>query len=220
MAKALQRSAAEFLPETLDYSSLAAASRKCEGCDLYKNATQTVFGEGDVTSRVMIVGEVPGDEEDLGGHPFVGPAGRLMENAFDVVGIDRTKIYLTNAVKHFKWKPRGKRRIHEKPRISEIMACDPWLRSELNLVQPNVLVALGATAAQSLFGKDFRVTLMRGKWLDSPLADKAIATIHPSAILRTPDDLREQAYQDFVKDLTLIAKEIGGASENARKGSA
>lgn len=210
MAKALQRSAAEFLPEKLDYRSLVAAASGCEGCDLYKNATQTVFGEGDVNSHVMFVGEVPGDEEDLRGHPFVGPAGRLMENALAEVGIDRMKIYLTNAVKHFKWKPRGKRRIHEKPSAREILACDPWLRSELKLVEPQILVALGATAAQSLFGKDFRVTQMRGKWIDSPLAGKAIATIHPSAILRTPDDLREQAYRDFVADLATVSAAIAG----------
>ena len=210
MAKALQRSAAEFLPEKLDYRSLVAAASGCEGCDLYKNATQTVFGEGDINSHVMFVGEVPGDEEDLRGHPFVGPAGRLMENALAEVGIDRMKIYLTNAVKHFKWKPRGKRRIHEKPSAREILACDPWLRSELKLVEPQILVALGATAAQSLFGKDFRVTQMRGKWIDSPLAEKAIATIHPSAILRTPDDLREQAYRDFVADLATVSAAMAG----------
>ena len=210
MAKALQRSAAEFLPEKLDYRSLVAAASGCEGCDLYKNATQTVFGEGDVNSHVMFVGEVPGDEEDLRGHPFVGPAGRLMENALAEVGIDRMKIYITNAVKHFKWKPRGKRRIHEKPSAREILACDPWLRSELKLVEPQILVALGATAAQSLFGKDFRVTQMRGKWIDSPLAGKAIATIHPSAILRTPDDLREQAYRDFVADLATVSAAMAG----------
>ena len=208
MAKALRRSAVEFLPVELDYRSLISAAAACEGCDLYKNATQTVFGEGDISSHVMFVGEVPGDEEDLRGHPFVGPAGRLMEKVFEEVGIDRTTIYLTNAVKHFKWKPRGKRRIHEKPRISEIMACEPWLRAELELVDPQILVALGATAAQILFGKTFRVTQMRGKWIDSPLAEKAIATIHPSAILRTPDDLREQAYRDFVADLAIISKEI------------
>ena len=208
MAKALRRSAVEFLPVELDYRSLISAAAACEGCDLYKNATQTVFGEGDISSHVMFVGEVPGDEEDLRGHPFVGPAGRLMEKVFEEVGIDRTTIYLTNAVKHFKWKPRGKRRIHEKPRISEIMACEPWLRAELELVDPQILVALGATAAQILFGKTFRVTQMRGKWIDSSLAEKAIATIHPSAILRTPDDLREQAYRDFVADLAIISKEI------------
>jgi DNA polymerase len=208
MTSVSNRSAFDFLPEKLDYPSLVNAAEGCKGCDLYKNATQTVFGEGDLRSHVMFVGEVPGDEEDLRGHPFVGPAGRLMESAFEEVGIDRAKIYLTNAVKHFKWKPRGKRRIHEKPSIREIVACDPWLRSELILVQPRVLVALGATAAQSLLGKDFRVTQMRGRWIESPLAEKVMATIHPSAILRTPDDLREQAYRDFVADLSIAAGEI------------
>ena len=215
MAKPLERSAAEFLPEKLDYPSLVAAASGCEGCDLYKNATQTVFGEGDPDSHVMFVGEVPGDEEDLRGHPVVGRAGGLMENAFDEVGIDRAKIYLTNTVKHFKWKPRGKRRIHEKPSTREVMACDSWLRSELKLVEPHVLVALGATAAQSLFGKEFRVTQSRGQWIDSPLAERAIATIHPSAILRTPDDLREQAYRDFVSDLKIIAAEIERVSQHS-----
>ena len=208
MTNVLERSASEFLPDKLDYRSLKLAAEGCKGCDLFKNATQTVFGEGDSSSGVMFVGEVPGDEEDLRGRPFVGPAGRLMESAFREVGIDREKIYLTNAVKHFKWKPRGKRRIHEKPSIREIIACDPWLRSELALTEPHLLVALGATAAQSLFGKDFRVTKMRGQWIDSPLAEKAIATIHPSAILRTPGELREQAYRDFVADLAVVSKEI------------
>jgi uracil-DNA glycosylase len=217
MAKAPPRSAAEFLPESLDYRSLVNAASACEGCDLYKNATQTVFGEGDVSSGVMFVGEVPGDEEDLRGHPFVGPAGRLMERAFDEVGIDREKIYLTNAVKHFKWKPRGKRRIHEKPRASEIMACDPWLRAEIMLVKPHIIVCLGATAAQSLLGKDFRVTQMRGKWIDSPLAEKVMATIHPSAILRTPDELRDQAFRDLVGDLRIVADAIGHTGKQAAR---
>jgi len=202
------RSAAEFLPEKLDYRSLVSSAAKCKGCDLYINATQTVFGEGDVSSGIMFVGEVPGDEEDLRGHPFVGPAGRLMEKAFVEVGIDRTRVYVTNAVKHFKWKPRGKRRIHEKPRISEIIACEPWLRAEIKLIEPRILICLGATAAQTLLGKDFRVTQMRGKWIDSPLAESVMATIHPSAILRTPGELREQAYQDFVDDLRLAASAI------------
>jgi len=216
MAISPQRSAAEFLPEKLDYRSLVSSAAKCKGCDIYINATQTVFGEGDVSSGIMFVGEVPGDEEDLRGHPFVGPAGRLMEKAFVEVGIDRTKVYVTNAVKHFKWKPRGKRRIHEKPRISEIMACEPWLRAEIKLIEPRILVCLGATAAQTLLSKDFRVTQMRGKWIDSPLAEKVMATIHPSAILRTEGELREQAYQDFVGDLRLAAKAI----ENVAAGSA
>ena len=198
----------EFLPDELSYRALKAASMECRGCDLYKNATQTVFGEGQISSGVIFVGEQPGDEEDLTGRPFVGPAGRLFDKALAEAGIDREKIYLTNAVKHFKWKPKGKRRIHEKPNASEINACDPWLRSEIALIKPRILVCLGATAAQTLLGKQFRVTQMRGQWLDSPLAKKTIATIHPSAILRTPDDLREKAYAEFVSDLVVIAEAI------------
>lgn len=200
----------DFLPEDLSYRSLKSASSECRGCDLYKNATQTVFGEGDVSSGVIFVGEQPGDEEDLKGRPFVGPAGRLFNKALAEARIDRERIYLTNTVKHFKWKPQGKRRLHQKPNAAEITACDPWLRSELMLVQPKILVCLGATAAQSLLGKQFRVTQMRGQWLDSPLAEKTIATIHPSAILRTPDDIREQAYADFVSDLVVISEAING----------
>lgn len=199
----------EFLPDELSYRALKAASMECRGCDLYKNATQPVFGEGQISTGVIFVGEQPGDEEDLTGRPFVGPAGRLFDKALLEAGIDREKIYLTNTVKHFKWKPKGKRRIHEKPNTSEINACDPWLRSELTLIKPRILVCLGATAAQALLGKQFRVTQMRGQWLDSPLAKRTIATIHPSAILRTPDDLRENAYMEFVSDLLTIAEVIG-----------
>jgi DNA polymerase len=198
----------EFLPDELSYRALKAASQECRGCDLYRNATQTVFGEGKISSGVIFVGEQPGDEEDLTGRPFVGPAGRLFEKALAEAGIDRGDIYLTNTVKHFKWKPQGKRRIHQKPNVSEINACDPWLRSEIALIKPRILVCLGATAAQALLGKQFRVTQMRGQWLDSPLAKNVIATIHPSAILRTPDDLRDQAYAEFISDLVLIAEAI------------
>jgi DNA polymerase len=198
----------EFLPDELSYRALKAASMECRGCDLYRNATQTVFGEGQISSGVIFVGEQPGDEEDLTGRPFVGPAGRLFDKALEEAGIDREKIYLTNTVKHFKWKPKGKRRIHEKPNASEINACDPWLRSEITLIKPRILVCLGATAAQALLGKQFRVTQMRGQWLDSPLAKKTIATIHPSAILRTPDDLRDKAYADFLSDLMIIEEAI------------
>src|SRR5688500_533877 len=185
----------DFLPDDISYPALKAASAECRGCHLYKDATQTVFGEGDVKSGVIFVGEQPGDEEDLKGRPFVGPAGRLFDQALEQAGIDRDKIYLTNTVKHFKWKPQGKRRLHQKPNAAEIRACDPWLRSELILIQPKILVCLGATAAQSLLGKDFRVTQMRGKWLESELAPHTIATIHPSAILRTPSDMRDAAYK-------------------------
>ena len=201
-------SAFDYLPEDLSYPNLVRAAEGCKGCELYKNATQTVFGEGDLAAGVVFVGEQPGDEEDLQGHPFVGPAGRLLDKALLEVGIDRRRIYVTNAVKHFKWKPQGKRRLHQKPKASEIAACDPWLRAELILTQPKILVCLGATAAQSLFGRDFRVTKMRGKWLESDVGARAIATIHPSAILRAPSDLREAEYRDFVADLSVVAAAI------------
>jgi len=171
--------------------------------------TQTVFGEGKLKSELMFVGEAPGDEEDLTGHPFVGPAGRLFDNALEEAGIDRTKTYVTNVVKHFKWTPRGKRRIHEKPNTTEIRACFPWLEAEIAVVKPSVLVCLGATAAQALLGKDFRVTKQRGLWLESQLAQHVLATVHPSSILRAPDsETREKQYGGFVADLLVVAREI------------
>ena len=205
-----QRSALDYFPEEINYTALKTAADGCMGCDLYKNATQTVFGEGLVrASEVMFVGEQPGDEEDLAGHPFIGPAGRLFDKALAEAGIDREKTYVTNVVKHFKWKPRGKRRIHEKPRAGEIRACEPWLAAELEVVHPNVLVCLGATAAQALLGKEFRVTQMRGQWLVSPHAAKTLATVHPSSILRAPDpQTREDQYAEFVNDLRLVAVEL------------
>jgi DNA polymerase len=205
-----QRSALDYFPDDINYTALKAAADGCMGCDLYKYATQTVFGEGQIrASEVMFVGEQPGDEEDLEGHPFVGPAGRLFNKALEEAGIDREKTYVTNVVKHFKWKPRGKRRIHEKPRAGEIRACEPWLAAELEVVHPSILVCLGATAAQALLGKDFRVTQMRGQWLISPHAEKTLATVHPSSILRAPDaEAREVQYAEFVKDLRLVAGEL------------
>src|SRR5687768_2536675 len=205
-----ERSALDFFPDQINYTSLKIAADGCMGCDLYKNATQTVFGEGRVrASEVMFVGEQPGDEEDLAGHPFIGPAGRLFDKALVEAGIDREKTYVTNVVKHFKWKPRGKRRIHEKPRASEIRACEPWLAAELEVVHPTVLVCLGATAAQALLGKDFRVTQMRGKWLESHLAPNTLATVHPSSILRAPDPrARAEQYASFVIDLQLVAARL------------
>ncbi|HEX6124610.1 MAG TPA: UdgX family uracil-DNA binding protein [Pyrinomonadaceae bacterium] len=205
-----ERSALNYFPEDINYLSLKTAAAGCMGCDLYKNATQTVFGEGRVrTAQAMFVGEQPGDEEDIAGHPFVGPAGRLFDKALAEAEIDRTKTYVTNVVKHFKWKPRGKRRIHEKPRAGEIRACEPWLAAEIEVVQPHVLVCLGATAAQALLGKDFRVTQMRGQWLQSRHAPMTLATVHPSSILRAPDpDSREQQYAEFVKDLQIVAREM------------
>ena len=206
----LERSALDFFPDHIDYRSLRIASQGCKGCDLYKDATQTVFGEGRIrSSDVMFVGEQPGDEEDVLGHPFVGPAGRLFDKALAEAGIDREKTYVTNVVKHFKWKPRGKRRIHEKPRAGEIRACEPWLAAEIDVVHPEILVCLGATAAQALLGNDFRVTQMRGQWLESGHAARTLATVHPSSILRAPDpQAREEQYAAFVNDLKVVAIEI------------
>jgi uracil-DNA glycosylase len=207
MAVKQMKTAADFLPASRDYHSLNEAAQTCQGCDLYKFATQTVFGEGPVRARIVLIGEQPGDEEDIKGHPFVGPAGRLLDRALEDAGIDRKTVYLTNVVKHFKWKPRGKRRLHEKPRASEIAACQPWLRAELELVRPQILVCLGATAAQNLLGKDFRITKMRGKWIESPLAERVIATYHPSAVLRAPDDeTRARQYEELVLDLKTAAQ--------------
>lgn len=208
MSSTPKRSALDHLPATLDHPSLRKAADKCRGCDLYLNATQAVFGEGSLNPDVMFVGEQPGDEEDLSGHPFVGPAGRLFDKAMADAGIDRGRTYVTNAVKHFKWRPapRGKRRLHEKPKASEVAACRPWLEAELALVRPAVLVFLGATAAQSLLGRAFRVTQMRGQWLDSELAGRVLATVHPSSVLRAPNSLsREQQYREFVADLKIVA---------------
>jgi len=204
------RSALDYFPNQINYKSLKVAAEGCMGCDLYKTATQTVFGEGRVRlAAIMFVGEQPGDEEDLSGHPFVGPAGRLFDKALAEAGIDREKAYVTNAVKHFKWKPRGKRRIHEKPRASEVRACEPWLEAEIKVVRPGILVCLGATAAQALLGNDFRVTHMRGQWLESSHAAKTIATVHPSSILRAPDaQARAEQYAAFVTDLKIVAAQL------------
>ena len=186
--------------------SLREEAARCRACPLWANATQTVFGAGPETARAMFVGEQPGDQEDKEGRPFVGPAGRLFDEALELAGIDRDAAYVTNAVKHFKWEARGKRRIHAKPTWSEQMACRPWLEAELAVVTPRVLVLLGATAAQSLLGKQFRVTKERGRWLESELAERVTATIHPSAILRQRDaEARERELQLFVEDLRLVA---------------
>jgi uracil-DNA glycosylase family protein len=204
--------AAAFLPARLTLPNLQRAAAGCKGCDLWKNATQTVFGEGPSKARVMFVGEQPGDYEDRQGHPFVGPAGRLLDEVLVEVGIDRSEVYVTNVVKHFKWEAaqRGKRRIHKKPRQSEIEACRPWLDSELSVVQPEVLVCLGASAAQGLLGKDFRVTRDRGKLVPSALAPHVMATAHPSSILRAPDhDQRERQRAEFVSDLKKVAELLG-----------
>ena len=181
---------------------LAQEASACTRCQLYKNATQTVFGEGPAEAQLMLVGEQPGDYEDQEGKPFVGPAGKIMDQALEEAGIDRREIYVTNAVKHFKWEPRGKRRIHQKPNSREIAACRPWLEAELRLVKPRLLVCLGATAAQAVFGPSFRVTRERGKVLSSKLAPRALATVHPSSLLRQPDEeSRQREYERFVVDL-------------------
>ena len=178
------------------------AAKDCEACHLYKRATQTVFGEGPKSATMMLVGEQPGDYEDVAGKPFVGPAGKIMDQALEEAGIDRSQVYVTNAVKHFKWEPRGKRRIHQKPNSREIAACRPWLEAELRIVKPKLVVAMGATAAQTFFGPRFRVTHERGKVLSSKLARRVLATVHPSSLLRQPDEeSRQREYKHFVSDL-------------------
>jgi len=200
-------SADDLIPEQLTLPSLKAAAAECKACDLWKKGTQTVFGEGRRRAKVLFVGEQPGNEEDLTGKPFVGPAGRLFDEALAEAGIDRKQTYITNVVKHFKWEPRGKRRIHKKPNAVEINACRPWLEAEIALVKPQVIVALGATAAQALLGPKFRVTKQRGKFLESTLAPYIMATVHPSSILRAPDDeTRRLEYRHFVDDLKKLAR--------------
>jgi uracil-DNA glycosylase len=191
-------SAAEFVPARPSLASLRQAAAGCTACPLYRTGTQTVFGEG---ARLMLVGEQPGDREDLEGRPFVGPAGRLLDEALEEAGIDRRDAYVTNVVKHFKWTPRGKRRIHQKPSWGEVAACRPWLDAELEVVAPEALVLLGATAAQGLLGRDFRVTKQRGVPVESALAPLVVATVHPSSILRAPDERRAEERAAFVADL-------------------
>jgi uracil-DNA glycosylase len=195
-------SAVEFLPKRKTLPALRKAATGCRGCDLYRDATQTIFGEGPEAARIMMVGEQPGDREDLAGRPFVGPAGALLDRAIEEAGLTREDIYLTNIVKHFKFVLRGKRRIHKKPDLEEIRACTPWLEAELARIGPEVLVLLGATAAQAIFGRTFRVTQHRGEFVDSPLAPLVTATVHPSSILRSrTDQERRSAFDAFVKDL-------------------
>jgi len=205
--KSENTSADDLIPKQLTFLSLKAAAAECKACDLWKKGTQTVFGEGRRRANVIFVGEQPGNEEDLTGKPFVGPAGRLFDEALAEAGIDRKQTYVTNVVKHFKWEPRGKRRIHKKPNAVEINACRPWLEAEIALVKPQVIVALGATAAQALLGPKFRVTKQRGKFLESTLAPYIMATVHPSSILRAPDDeTRRLEYRHFVDDLKKLAR--------------
>lgn len=204
-------SAADFIPPNATLPKLRAASMTCRGCHLWTLGTQTVFGEGPRRARVMIVGEQPGDQEDRAGHPFVGPSGKLLDRALEEAGIDRGDVYVTNAVKHFKWErgEKSARRIHKKPNDAEIRACHPWLEEEIRLVQPEVVVCLGATAAQSIMGKDFKVTKERGRAVRAPNGGTVIGTVHPSSVLRAPDaDARAQAERDFVADLKKVARQL------------
>lgn len=209
MNPANSRSAADYLPEERSLVALEDAAAACRGCDLYRNATQTVFGDGARGAQVMLVGEQPGDKEDLAGEPFVGPAGRLLDEALEEAGIDRAAAYVTNVVKHFAWVPRGKRRIHRKPNMAEITACRPWLEAEIEVVGPRAIVCLGATAAQEVIGKGFKVTKQRGEFVDSPLAPLVTATVHPSSILRAPDEgARRQERALFTADLRQVALKL------------
>ncbi|HKR79303.1 MAG TPA: UdgX family uracil-DNA binding protein [Nitrospira sp.] len=205
----LVRSARSFLPAHLTMAQLRESSAACTGCDLYKHATQTVFGEGSVHASLLFVGEQPGDQEDLAGKPFVGPAGRMLDKALAESGIARRDVYVTNAVKHFKWEPQGKRRKHKKPSATEIAACRPWLEAETQLVKPRVVVCLGVTAAQSVFGKTVRLNELRGRAWSTPLAATVFVTVHPSALLRHPEPAeREREYRRFVEDLESIRKHL------------
>lgn len=201
----LDETAAPLVPERPSLTELRKAAAVCTACDLHETGTQTVFGEGSEGAEAMFVGEQPGDQEDKAGKPFVGPAGQLFDQALEDAGIDRRAVYVTNVVKHFKWVARGKRRIHQKPNAAEVAACRPWLEAELEVVQPRVLVCLGATAAQALLGREFRVTRERGRPVESDLAENVLATVHPSSILRADPDDREREYDAFVNDLKVVA---------------
>ena len=200
--------ASDFLPKRLTLPALVKAARACQGCELYQYATQTVFGEGPVEAKVMLVGEQPGDQEDKAGHPFVGPAGRVLDEGLEEAGIDRTQVYVTNAVKHFKSIPQGKRRLHKKPDSREISACRPWLEAEIQVIQPPILVCLGATAAQALMGRTFRITKQRGEFIATDWAPWTLATYHPSAILRVPGEYRDQMREEFIGDLRRVAEKL------------
>jgi uracil-DNA glycosylase family protein len=194
-------------PDSSSLSTVREAAKDCEACHLYKHATQTVFGEGPKKAPIMLIGEQPGESEDVAGKPFVGPAGKIMNRALKEAGIDRKEVYVTNAVKHFKWEPRGKRRIHQKPNSREVAACRPWFEAELRLIKPKLVVALGSTAGQAIFGPSFRVTRERGKLLSSEIAPRVVATVHPSSLLRQPDEeSRRREYNHFVADLRVALK--------------
>lgn len=209
MAKRLLATAEPLVPEVPNLSNLREAASGCKACDLWMLGTQTVFGEGRPRARILLVGEQPGDKEDLQGKPFVGPAGGVLDRALVAAGIDRDQVYLTNIVKHFKWEPRGKRRIHKKPNAVEIRACRPWLDAEIRVVKPEIVVLLGATAAQGILGSGFRLTQHRGQWLQSEIASWVTVTVHPSAILRAPDDdSRHEEMRKFIEDLKVAAAKI------------
>ena len=201
--------AAPLVPSRPTLNKLRIAAAGCQACDLWRTGTQTVFGEGKSTATVMFVGEQPGNAEDLQGRPFVGPAGNLLDKALDEAGIDRSKVYVTNVVKHFKWEPRGKKRIHKKPNAAEITACRPWLQAEIDVIKPRVIICLGSTAAQAIIGPKFRVSTQRATFVESPLAPFVTATVHPSSILRAPsDDQRRAEMARFIADLKKIRKAI------------
>ena len=209
MAKSLTRISNAPIPDKLTLPALRAASAGCKACDLWKLGTQAVFGEGIANARVMLVGEQPGDKEDLQGRPFVGPAGAVLDKALTSAGIDRNDVYLTNIVKHFKWEPRGERRLHKKPNALEISACRPWLDAEIKVVKPEVVVLLGASAAQGIMGRQFHVTQQRGQWVQSNIAPLVMATVHPSSILRAPDDdSRHEEMRKFIDDLKKVAAQL------------
>lgn len=211
-AAAGSKTAAVLIPPRATLRKLREAASGCTACPLFAQATQTVFGEGPAPAPLMLVGETPGDQEDLAGRPFVGPAGKLLDRCLAEAGIDRTAVYVTNVVKHFKWEPRGKRRLHKKPNALEIRACKPWLEAEAELVRPKVLVCLGATAAQAVLGPAFRVSTARGEWISSSWADRVLATFHPSALLRVQDDDREAKIALFIKDLRKAAAALKAAA--------
>jgi len=201
--------AEEYVPERHTLASLRAAAAGCKGCDLWEAATQTVFGEGAAGATLMLIGEQPGDREDVEGRPFVGPAGRILDEGLETAGIPRSSVYLTNAVKHFRWVRRGKRRLHEKPNSQQVRACRPWLEAEVEAVRPRLLVLMGATAAQSILGPTFRVTQHRGKVIPTPLGTPAVPTVHPSSILRAPDEAsRAEVMAAFVSDLRSAARAL------------
>jgi uracil-DNA glycosylase family protein len=216
MPASKNQGAAPFIPLNAALPQLREAVQECRGCDLYRHATQAVLGEGPARARIVLVGEQPGDKEDLAGKPFVGPAGALLDRALEEAGIDRSDVYVTNAVKHFKFEERGKRRIHKKPARGEIVACRPWLDAELDRIRPQIVVCLGATAASSLMGPQFRMTQERGRFFDHPKGGHITATVHPSAILRSPDPKQRHAdYEAFVADLKLVRERLSVLVETA-----